>query len=269
MPTIVNITVYPLKSAAGIDLQEADVTDSGFAHDREWMVVDEDFNFLTQRDYSKLALVRPVLRDGGISLRAPGMREIALPSADGPPIACGLFGESCGAFRTSEAVDGWISDYLGVKAAIVARDRGFLRKGGVQYPQRDERPTSFVDNYGLLIISKASLDDLNRRLDQPVPMNRFRPNIVIDGVFAYGEEYASAFASAHVEFGFTNVCTRCVLPNIDQATAAVGREPFKTLSGFRFDESYRGVRFGAYVAVSSGIGQKLRVGDQLDLKQAA
>jgi len=266
MATVTDIVVYPLKSAAGVTLGEADVADSGLAYDREWMVVDGEANCLTQREYSKLAVVQPVLTGGQLSLRAPGMQVLDLPSGTGEPLACSLFGETCRAFATSPAANAWISDYLGAKAAIVTRDRSFLRKGGVQYPQRDDRPTSFVDNYGVLIISRASLSDLNSRLEEPVPMNRFRPNIVVDGLPAYEEEEAKGFASEEIEFAFTNVCTRCVIPNIDQATAAIKREPFQTLSSFRFDEGYRGVRFGAYAAVAAGIGCKLRVGDALVLQ---
>ena len=265
MPTICSITVYPLKSAAGITLQEAEVTASGLANDREWMVLDDNNTYVSQREFSKLALVQPALKDGELWLSAPQMSAIAVPAVPGTPVACSLFGEECRAFTTSPAIDGWISNYLGVKASIVSRDRGFLRKGGVQYPERDDRPTSFVDNYGILIISQASLDDLNTRLDEPVPMNRFRPNIVIDGIGAYDEEEAGGFFSENVTLSLTNVCTRCVIPNIDQSTASVGREPFKTLSGFRFDDGYRGVRFGAYAAVASGTGLKLRVGSPIEI----
>ena len=265
MPTISTITVYPLKSAAGITLQEAEVTDSGLANDREWMVLDGDRTYVSQREFSKLALVQPAMKEGELWLSAPQMGEIAVPMAPGTPVACSLFGEECRAFTTNAAIDGWISDYLGVKASIVSRDKGFLRKGGVQYPERDDRPTSFVDNYGILIISQASLDDLNTRLDEPVPMNRFRPNIVIDGIDAYVEEDAEGFSSETVTLSLTNVCTRCVIPNINQSTASVGREPFKTLSAFRFDDAYRGVRFGAYAAVAAGTGGKLRVGSPIEL----
>ena len=265
MPKISTITIYPLKSGAGIILHEAEVTDTGLANDREWMVVDADRTYISQREFSKLALVRPSLKDGALWLSAPRMDDIAVPNTPGTPLDCSLFGERCRAFTTSPAVDGWISDYLGVKASIVTRDKEFLRKGGVQYPERDDRPTSFVDNYGILIISQASLDDLNTRLDEPVAMDRFRPNVVIDGIDAYQEEEASDFSSQHVTLSLTNVCTRCVIPNIDQKTASVGREPFKTLSTFRFDDAYRGVRFGAYVAVASGIGAKISVGDAIKI----
>jgi uncharacterized protein YcbX len=268
LPRITSLHVYPLKSAAGLSVPTAMLTQSGFAYDREWMVIDTDANFLTQREAPKLALVQPRLSADALILAAPDREEVAVPFSGGTPIACTLFGETCQAWTTTPEASAWMSDYLGRPVSIVARDHDFLRKGGVQYPQRDERPTSFVDNYGVLLISEASLSDLNTRLTTPVAMNRFRPNIVVEDVPPYEEEDAHGFTSNGVAFDFVNVCTRCVMTNIDQTSAQVGREPFQTLSGYRYDDGYRGVRFGAYLALKTGVGAALKVGDELQLAPA-
>jgi uncharacterized protein YcbX len=265
MPTITAINIYPLKSARGLAMTEATLADTGLANDREWMIVDKTGMFVTQREFPKLALVTPSLTPSGLTVEAPSMSKLAVDSS-GDRLDCVLFGETCSALRTSDEADEWFSTYLGAKVSLVARDPRFHRRGGVQYPSRDERATSFVDNYGILIISQASLDDLNTRLPSTVPMNRFRPNIVVDGMGPFEEEYVRTFAISDVELSATNVCTRCNLTTINQETAEVGSEPFQTLSQYRYDEGYKGVRFGAYAAVGAGVGSKLRVGDTVGIE---
>jgi uncharacterized protein YcbX len=195
MIRIKDLYVYPVKSCKGVRVDEIRLSPTGFLGDRHWMVVDEHGIFVSQREQPKLALVEPALTEDMLILNVPGMPELAISREvrDGERTEVELFGEKIPSLSAGREASSWFSQYLGGDYRVVACDPEFLRKGGVQYPSRDEAPTSFVDNYGILVISEASREDLNKRLVSGVPMNRFRPNIVVEGVDPYGEDY---FASA-------------------------------------------------------------------------
>jgi MOSC domain-containing protein len=265
MPKISDLFVYPVKSCAGVRMNEVSIVPTGFAFDRNWMVVDADGNFVTQREQSTLALVKPQL-NGGITLTAPDMEPLHVAAdAAGEPVTITLFGETHGAMATTPEADAWFSKYLGGKFRLVKCDPAKLRKGGVQYPQRDDAPTSFVDNYGVLVISQASHAALNQKLPHEVPMNRFRPNIVVGGVEEHDEDYFTNARCGDVALRFVNPCYRCSLTSIDQQSAMPGLDVLPTLSTYRYDESVKGVKFGAYAAISAGIGSALRIDSDLDV----
>jgi uncharacterized protein YcbX len=265
MPTITDLFVYPVKSCAGVRMKEVSIVPTGFAFDRNWMVVDADGNFVTQREHPALALVKPAL-NGGIILTAPDMEPLHVAAnGSGEPVAITLFGETCAAMSTAPEADAWFSKYLGGKFRLVKCDPATLRKGGVQYPQRDDAPTSFVDNYGVLVISQASHASLNQKLPQAVPMNRFRPNIVVAGIDEHEEDYFTSARSGDVALRFVNPCYRCSLTSIDQQSATPGLDVLPTLSTYRYDEAVKGVKFGAYAAISGGVGSQLRVDSDLDV----
>jgi len=265
MPTISDLFVYPVKSCAGVRMKEVSIVPTGFAFDRDWMVVDTDGNFVTQREHPMLALVKPAL-NGGVTLTAPDMEPLHVTAnGGGEPVAITLFGETCAAMSTTPESDAWFSKYLGGKFRLVKCDPATLRKGGVQYPQRDDAPTSFVDNYGVLVISQASHAALNQKLPQAVPMNRFRPNIVVAGIDEHEEDYFTNARSGDVALRFVNPCYRCSLTSIDQQSATPGLDVLPTLSTYRYDEAVKGVKFGAYAAISGGVGAQLCVDSDLDV----
>jgi uncharacterized protein len=265
MPTISDLFVYPVKSCAGVRMTEVSIVPTGFAFDRNWMVADADGNFVTQREHSTLALVKPQL-NGGITLTAPDMEPLHVAAdAAGEPVTITLFGEKHDAVATTAEADAWFSKYLGGTFRLVKCDPAKRRLGGVQYPQRDDAPTSFVDNYGILVISQASHATLNQKLPQAVPMNRFRPNIVVAGVDEHDEDYFTNARCGDVALRFINPCYRCSLTSIDQQSATPGLDVLPTLSTYRYDEAVKGVKFGAYAAISSGIGSQLRVDSDLDV----
>src|SRR5271169_4066239 len=247
MPTISDLFVYPIKSCAGVRMKEVSIVPTGFEFDRNWMVIDADGNFVTQREYPTLALVRPQLNGGG------------------EPVTITLFGEKHGAVSTTADADAWFSTYLGGSFRLVKWDPSKLRKGGVQYPERDTAPTSFVDNYGVLVISQASHAALNQKLPQAVPMNRFRPNIVVTGIDEHEEDYFTHARCGEIALRFVNPCFRCSLTSIDQQSATPGLDVLPTLSTYRYDEAAKGVKFGAYAAISGGIGARLHVDSNLDV----
>lgn len=262
MLTIEKLYVYPVKSCGGVAVDTIELCATGFRLDRSWMVTEANGQFVTQREQPRLALVSPAISGDTVTLSAPGMTELSLRVGETEtPMEVVVFGETLSSLTVGEHADKWISTYLGGDFRIVANDPSFYRKGGVQYPDRDEAPTSFVDNYGLLVISRASLNDLNGRMAELLPVNRFRPNIVLAGPDAYDEDYFAAVSGDDFELRFIDLCYRCNLTTIDQATAELGHEPLSTLSAYRKVE--QGVKFGSYAAVKSGIGRSIRVGQKL------
>ncbi len=266
MPKISDLFVYPVKSCAGVRMNEVAVVPTGFEFDRNWMVVDADGAFVTQREHPTLALVTPHIENGGVTLSAPDMESLRLSAnGGGEPVTITLFGEKHGAVSTNAAADAWFSKYLGAPFRLVKCDPRTLRQGGVQYPERDAAPTSFVDNYGILVISQASHAALNQKLPQAVPMNRFRPNIVVTGIEEHDEDYFTHARCGEVALRFVNPCFRCSLTSIDQQSATPGLDVLPVLSTYRYDEAAKGVKFGAYAAISGGVGSRLHVDSDLDV----
>jgi uncharacterized protein YcbX len=266
MPKIAELFVYPVKSCAGVRMDEVSIAPTGFKFDRNWMIIDDSGTFVTQREHPKLALVQPEFANGGIILSAPVMEPLHVSaSGNGDPTKISLFGETHEALSITAEADAWFSTYLGGAFRLAKCDPRTLRKGGVQYPERDAAPTSFVDNYGILVISQASHAALNQKLPQAVPMNRFRPNIVVSGVDEHDEDYFTNARCGEVALRFVNPCFRCSLTSIDQKSGTPGLEVLPVLSTYRYDDAAKGVKFGAYAAISGGVGAQLRVDSDLDV----
>ena len=222
--------------------------------------------FVTQREHPKLALVKPEFANGGLILNAPGMEPLHV-SANGAggrsPLRCSAkITRRCRQIRPPMRGSANIS--AGRSGSPNATPKT-LRKGGVQYPERDAAPTSFVDNYGVLVISEASHAALNQKLPQAVPMNRFRPNIVVSGVDEHEEDYFTNARCGDVALRFVNPCYRCSMTSIDQKIGAPGLDVLPVLSTYRYDDAVKGVKFGAYAAVNGGVGAQLRVDSDLDV----
>jgi uncharacterized protein YcbX len=266
MPKIAELFVYPVKSCAGVRVDKVAIVPTGFEFDRNWMVVDDSGTFVTQREHPRLALVTPQFANGGLILNAPGMEPLHVSvNGSGEPLTISLFGETHQALSTNAAADAWFSEYLGRPFRLAKRDPATLRKGGVQYPERDAAPTSFVDNYGILVISDASHAVLNQKLSESVPMNRFRPNIVVTGVEEHDEDYFTCARCGDVVLRFVNPCYRCSMTSIDQKSGTPSLEVLPVLSTYRYDDAAKGVKFGAYAAISGGVGSHLRVNCDLDV----
>lgn len=264
--TITQLLYYPVKSCAGVEVTEAQVGASGLLNDRRWMIVDAKGVFVTQRERPELALVEPRVDNDLLSFSAPQAPALAVPvNARGERIQVEIFGERYPSRTVSESADTWISQYLKAPHRLVAFDDAVLRKGGVQYPTRDDAPTLFPDNYSLLVLSDASLADLNRRMPEPLPVNRFRPNVVVSGLKAYEEDYLANLKIGDTKLRFVDLCFRCNLTTIDQNTAQFGEEPLKTLMSYRVDPKNSGVKFGAYFAVEEPQSSRLRVGDEVQI----
>lgn len=275
--TIQQLWVYPVKSCAGIQLTEAELTDTGLLYDRAWMVVDSEGEFVTQRELPRMALIQPSFKLGQLVLRAPGMLALHLaPNAAEGPAKVRVWGDEVMACDMGDLAAQWFSDFLGPQAPAdlkrlrLARfDPEVKRRSDAAWTAGREALTQFSDGFSLLVISQASLDALNERLvaagHAPVTMARFRPNIVLGDVGPHDEDRIGAWSitsdggSAWLE----NVkpCARCPIPNIDPLTAIPSPEVGDTLQTYRQDRRLGGaVTFGMNAVVVEGDGLVLRVG---------
>ena len=261
--TVTGLFIYPIKSCRGHALDRALVTPRGLQDDRLLMIVDGDGHFLTQREYPRMALIAPTLGDELLTLRAPGMNALDLPiRTSGPHGYAMIWNDRCQVLDQGETVAQWLSDYLGIAVRLVRLSDTFHRPIDPHYRRTAADETSFADGYPFLLISQASLDDLNQRLATALPMNRFRPNIVVAGCEPFAEDGWPQLQIGPVTFYPVKPCARCPIPTIDQASAVVGKEPLTTLAKFRRTADGK-VIFGQNL-LSSGSGF-IRVGDQVTL----
>lgn len=274
MPVVADLFIYPVKSCAGVRVTSADLWETGLYLDRLWMLVTDDGHFISQRTVPRLALVSTALRFETLQLRAPGMLRLDIPiggfdySAE-RRIEVQVWDDRVAAFPENELVNTWFSRFLDMPVRLVRIDPDFRRICDPAWTKEHEAITQFADGYPLLVIAKASLDDLNRRLEAdgkpPVPIERFRPNVVIDGIDAYGEDHLATLVASGYELRMVKPCARCGIPCVDQQTAVVGTEPLDTLAGYRRDPRLDGVTFGMNAIVLRGADEAVvRVGDPLE-----
>lgn len=271
MPTITALNVYPIKSCRGIALTEALITPTGLAHDRHWLVVDDTGAFLTQRVLPRMALVEVALGAHALRVAAPGMGPLSLP-LDGPgerrPVT--IWRDTCTGIDQGDIAAGWFSDFLQRHVRLVRFDFSQQRLSDPRWAGDSGAVTAFADGYAVLVASQASLADLNARLPAALPMNRFRPNVVIDGVEAFEEDYVSTLRAGGAELRLVKPCTRCVVTTTDQATAerAPDNEPLATLAGYRRKDGMDGVCFAMNAIVIRAGERPVRVGDEVEIEWA-
>lgn len=265
MITIAALNIYPVKSCAGIALTRATLTPTGLANDRRWMLVNAQGRFLTQREISKMALITPELQGSGVVLSAPGMPTLSVAGTDTRVLAeVTVWRDRAAAFDEGEVAAEWLSTFLQQAVRLVRFDPAHRRASSRDWTGEVEALNQFSDGYPILAISNASLADLNRRLTQPLPMNRFRPNIVLDGLEAYGEDRVHELQAGAVHLRVVKPCTRCKITTTEQATGiAQGPEPLATLRSYRWNAALKGVTFGQNVVIVEGYGAELSVGQEL------
>ncbi|HEU4799578.1 MAG TPA: MOSC N-terminal beta barrel domain-containing protein [Gemmatimonadales bacterium] len=245
MPLILSaLNVYPVKSCGGTAVASWDVDELGLKWDRRWMFVDGDNYFQTQRWNAALALVRPRLVDGGVELSAPGMPPLVAPGGGGPKVKTEVWGDAVDAESCGTDADQWASEYLGEGSRLVFLPDAAARR----FPDGNGSigRVGFADAFPFLLVGEASLEDLNRRLPDPIPMNRFRPNLVVSGSEPYAEDQWQHLTIGDIPFSMTTLCVRCAIPTIDQDTAVMSKEPSRTLATYR--KTSEGVVFGVNLA---------------------
>ncbi len=227
------ITVYPVKSCAGIDLDRVSLDRFGPSGDRRWLVVDGRGRFVSQRDQARMALIRVEPLPGGIRLvLGESSVQVAVPAADARELRVTVWDSSVTARLADDSAGEWLSRQLGLPCRLVYMPDTSRRLVDGLYAQAGET-VSFADGFPVLLISRASLDDLNGRLDRPVPMNRFRPNLVVSGCAPFAEDSWRRIRIGDVEFDVARPCSRCVVPSIDQATAERDPQINRVLAGYR------------------------------------
>jgi uncharacterized protein YcbX len=260
--------IYPVKSARGIALEAACLTATGLAQDRRWMIVGDSGRGITQRELPRLALLVPTLSATALQLQAPSMPDISIAlSQQGERCAVSVWDHHCDAFDEGPHIAQWLQEFLGRECRLVRFDPLHRRLSDHQWTGGFEAQTQFADAFALLALSRASLDELNGRLMRPLPMNRFRPNIVLDGIDAFDEDRIDELSDGVVRLKPVKPCTRCKITTTNQDTGCVeDDEPLRTLKSYRYDAALRGVCFGQNLIVLAGAGARLQRGQSLQLR---
>ncbi len=261
---ITSLWLYPVKGCRGVRMTEVRLCDTGIVGDRGFLVVDDKGLFLTQRDVPELARIEPTLQGDALVLSADGREDLAVPlKAENGTREVQVFSSRGLATDAGNDAAKWLGGFLGRPVRLVRAGSAWQRS---YVFGSEHRPLTFVDGYPMLLVSEASLTDLNGRLPEPVPMARFRPNIVVDGVPAYAEDNLDRAQCGKVVLRGVKPCTRCVVTTTDQTTGARDSrsEPLRTLARYRNDRVLRGAKFGMYVTAEPGETGRLAVGSFLD-----
>jgi uncharacterized protein YcbX len=234
---ISELAIYPVKSMRQIQLQKSSLQFGGLKHDRRWMVVDSNGVMINQRTVARLCLIQPELLspevDCSLSLNAPDMPEIKISVPDGK-VMCKVqvWDDECNAYDGGDEVASWLGQFLDIESRLVFFPDNEIRIVDQTYARPDDQ-TAFSDGFPILLTSQASLDDLNSRMDEAIPMQRFRPNIVVSGCKAFAEDDWQQLKVGDVTLRIVKPCSRCIIPSIDIATAERSKEPIKTLVTYR------------------------------------
>ena len=252
---------YPIKSCRGAPLDEAIVGARGIVGDRQWMVVDATGNFLSQRELARMALVEPRLGNSTLDITAPGMPPLSIHTrSDGNRVNVTVWDDRCVGIDEGDAVAEWFTAFLGEQARLVRMPDDEVRQVDPTHASPGDQ-VGFADGFSFLLTSLASLDELNRRLAEPLPMNRFRPNIVVDGAEPFEEDRWRTIRIDGIELTVAKPCARCAITTTDQYTAERSKEPLRTLATFRKAEA--GVMFGQNL-IHHGTGV-LHVGAEVEV----
>jgi uncharacterized protein len=233
--TISSLIYYPIKACRGFEVESATVQRMGLQHDRRMMVTTPEGGFLTQRETPRLALVTPKLNNGTLELSAPKYDSIQLGiRTTGTPISVSVWrSKDVQAIDQGEEAAAWFSDWLGTEVRLVHIADGYKRRVNKAYAVSADDHTGFADGYPILLASEEGLQDLNSRLEYPVPMDRFRPNLVVRGCDPFAEDTWNRIRAGGVELAVVKPCARCVVTTIDKETLEKSREPLKTLGKYR------------------------------------
>jgi uncharacterized protein YcbX len=267
--------IYPVKSCAGIALPQSLLVETGLDLDRAWMLVDAQCEFVTQRELPRLALVQPTVKHSEVVLRAPGMLalHLAIDTVEAP-LQVRVWNDRVAAFDMGDLAARWFSDFLGRELRLVRhdpepRDPDQRRLSDAAWTGALEAENGFADGFPLLVTCVASLHELNQRLraqgQADVTLARMRPNLVLDGLEAHGEDHIDevvfATADGPVRLKLVKPCARCSIPDVDPATGERGHAVGDALAGYRADPRMDGkVTFGMNAVIVEGFDRWLRVG---------
>ena len=263
------INIFPVKSLKGISLNEAVVEDRGLRYDRRWMLVDEKNQFMTQREHPMMARIRIELDTDHLTAKVDDKSiEVPVNPNSDEFHTTKIWSSTVRSEFYPQAVDKWFSEALGTECRLVAMPEGAHRDVNPEYAvRRFKDEVSFADGYPFMLLGQESVDDLNSRLAEPVPMNRFRPNFVVVGSEAFAEDSWKIIRIGSTVFHIVKPSERCVLTTVDQDKGEkTGKEPLRTLSIFR---NIKGkVLFGQNL-IAEHAGDVVRVGDAIEVLERA
>jgi len=234
---ISQLFIYPIKSLGGISVVSTLVTDRGFQYDRRYMLVDEHNRFMTQREYPVMALLRTAIDGNDLLVHHKKSIDLKLrlpltPVNEGDVTRVEVWEDICEAIYVSPLADDWFSKRIGIFCRLVYMPESSRRLVDNKYALKNEI-TSFADGYPMLMIGQSSLDDLNSRMQEALPINRFRPNIVFTGGRPFEEDTMEHFIVKGIHGYAVKPCARCAITTTDQETGTTGKEPLKTLASYR------------------------------------
>jgi len=259
--TVTDLFVYPLKSARGIACPRLRLGATGFEADRQWMLVNAHGVFLSQRTHPQLACIVPEFDADELVLHAPGLPPLRLPCrCSGERLAVRVHQDHCvGLDEGAEAAE-WASRAAGEAVRLVRVPAHSERRANPAFAGTTAAPMSFADGFPVLVCNRASLEDLNTHLPESIPMDRFRPNVVLEGLPAWAEDHIDTLTFGEVTLRLVKPCTRCTIPSIDQRTGQPSIDPTAALRQFRFDMVLRGVKFGENAVIVRGVAREIERG---------
>lgn len=262
------INIYPIKSLGGIGLKNSKVETRGLEYDRRWLLVDERNNFLTQREFPKMAAIDVALNGESLRVSSNGERlDVAFAPQTNETASVKIWSSRCRARVYESAVNKWFSDVLQTNCRLVLMPEETVRRVNYFYRVHEEDVVSFADGYPFLLIGENSLADLNSRLETPISINRFRPNLVVKDSKAFAEDDWKTIRVGDCVFHVVKPCARCVITTIDQEVGVkTGVEPLKTLATFRIPKRSvkKKILFGQNL-IAERAGAVLRVGDEVEV----
>ncbi len=234
MPILSNIFIYPVKSLAGIEVTHWQVNEKGLLHDRKWMLIDSHNQFLSQRRMPKMTLIKTQLTTTELilSTATTGSISLAIAPQGGSEIISTIWKDQCPSKTISKQADQWLSDFLEIECKLVYQPDHVTRFVDPHYASKTDI-VNFSDGFPFLITSQASLDSLNEAMGLTLPMQRFRPNLVIAQCESYAEDSWREIIINNIAFRLPKPCSRCPVPTIDTETAKTGKEPLTTLNRLR------------------------------------
>ena len=261
--SVSELFVYPVKSARGIARSRVRVGARGLEWDRQWMLVDPKGKFLSQRTHPQLARIVPEITDDALVLHAPGVPALRVPlDHRGEQLPVRVWKDACVGVDQGGTAHEWVSRVIGEPVRLVRVAPDMERAANPQFAGTTPAPLGFPDGYPLLVCNRASLEDLNARLPQRIPIERFRPNIVVSGLPAWAEDRVDTLTLGAVTLRLVKPCTRCSIPSLDPRTGERSTDPLPVLRKFRFDRALLGVTFGENAVIARGTGCEIERGAQ-------
>ena len=258
------LTIYPVKSLAGISLTGWPVVKTGLKYDRQWMLIDSEQQFLSQRRLPKMALIKTAITDDQLVMAAPGMTKLVLELSPSPGeiIDSTIWHDQVETWAVSAKADGWFSQFLQTDCKLVYQPESQIRSVNPDFAKPQDQ-TALSDGFPFLLISENSLVELNKAMQLNLPMTRFRPNLIVSGCDSYAEDTWREITIGEISFRLPKPCSRCSVPTIDPETGETGKEPLTTLNKLRKWENK--VYFGQN-ALHDGCGL-LSVGDRIQINR--